>query len=367
MQEALPPGDFHIQEERRLCYVAFTRARQRLLLSTLTGPRKKPSVFLEDILRHPTSAARIEQTEPKPDAAGKAPTIQTGQAALFGRPKDTAFHSRITEWAKDNDGLEIAEPLPLNHSALRTFKDCPLKYKLEHLWHLRGHSNPAMVFGSIMHRTLAEFFRARQKNPSLPLEELKHLYDLQWEATIWPFPDDHQREDYRASGWEQLETFYAQQAGLSVTVLDMEKNFEWKWEDVVLTGRIDQINQLAEKKVELVEYKTGKPQTEKQIEKSPQLALYALAAERELQYKPERLTLYNLTSNEPHSFSPEEKILNKVLDDIRDTAARIRARAFPATPNFFCRTCDYRTLCPAQEQNLSIGLPENEEEKISAG
>src|SRR5271157_4813208 len=55
MKEELPRGDFHIQEERRLFYVALTRARDRLTLTTIANSNKnsKPSVFLEDILMDP--------------------------------------------------------------------------------------------------------------------------------------------------------------------------------------------------------------------------------------------------------------------------------------------------------------------------
>src|SRR5689334_24674019 len=53
MKEEKPRGDFHIQEERRLFYVALTRARQQLTLSTIVNKRKKESPFLEDFLQNP--------------------------------------------------------------------------------------------------------------------------------------------------------------------------------------------------------------------------------------------------------------------------------------------------------------------------
>src|SRR6202789_2636561 len=53
MKEEKPAGDFQIQEERRLFYVALTRARQRLTLSTITNKRKKHSPFLDDFLMDP--------------------------------------------------------------------------------------------------------------------------------------------------------------------------------------------------------------------------------------------------------------------------------------------------------------------------
>ena len=363
MKEALPSGDVLVQEERRLCYVAFTRARQRLLLSTLTGKRKHPSVFLEDILRQPKIAAKIRQFEPRLPAEQAAPAAAPAkkQSVLFGRSPEMALYSRIAEWASDAANSEVAEPLSLNPSSLDTYDRCPLKYKFAHLWNLRGLPTPALIFGSIMHRTLAEYFRARQLQPDLSQEELLHIYEVQWEATGWPFPDEYQREEYFTGGREQLQTFHEKLAGQNIRVLEMEKTFEWNWEDIVLTGRIDQINKIEGRKVEIVEFKTGAPQPPKKIEKSQQLALYALAAEHQLQYQPEKLTLYNLTSNEPHSFEPAEKTLTKALEGVRAAAANIRAGEFAPKPNFFCRSCEYRTICPAQEQDFTLEMKEQAE------
>ena len=66
MKEELPRGDFHIQEERRLFYVALTRARERLTLTTVLHKRSRPSVFIEDIL----SARQGGETKRGTDLAG---------------------------------------------------------------------------------------------------------------------------------------------------------------------------------------------------------------------------------------------------------------------------------------------------------
>src|ERR1700674_2066033 len=67
MKEEQPQGSFHIQEERRLFYVAVTRARHRLTLNTVVHKRSKPSPFLDDILMDAQIKRRdIEQIAPVP-------------------------------------------------------------------------------------------------------------------------------------------------------------------------------------------------------------------------------------------------------------------------------------------------------------
>jgi len=133
-------------------------------------------------------------------------------------------------------------------------------------------------------------------------------------------------------------------------VLHQEKTFELPLENnIVVTGRMDQINRLGPREVEIVDYKTGKPRLEKDAQKSLQLSLYALAAREVLELEPARLTFYNLTTNEPVSASRGEEQLDEALAAVQEVAADIRARRFPAQPGYYCRNCEFQPLCPAYE------------------
>jgi RecB family exonuclease len=128
--------------------------------------------------------------------------------------------------------------------------------------------------------------------------------------------------------------------------------------EVLLEGRIDQINPLVpharegERAVELVDYKTGKPRSQKDADKSLQLSVYALAAQEQMRLRPVRLTFYCLTNNEPVHTVRTEQDLKAVRAEILTVADRIRQNHFPAVPGFVCRFCDYRPICPAHEGNF---------------
>ena len=65
----------------------------------------------------------------------------------------------------------------------------------------------------------------------------------------------------------------------------METSFSLDLGEVSLEGRIDQINPLdqgGERTVELVDYKTGKPRSQKDADQSLQLSVYALAAQEQM-------------------------------------------------------------------------------------
>jgi RecB family exonuclease len=124
--------------------------------------------------------------------------------------------------------------------------------------------------------------------------------------------------------------------------------------DVLITGRMDQVNRIEGKRVEIIDYKTGRPKDPKKAALDFQLSVYALAAKEVMELEPERLLLYNLMTNEAVVTTRDAKALAMTKTTIADVAAQIRAREFPAKPGFGCKYCDYKPLCPAHEQLVPI-------------
>ncbi|HKV27466.1 MAG TPA: ATP-dependent DNA helicase [Candidatus Acidoferrales bacterium] len=359
MKEEQPKGEFRIQEERRLFYVAMTRARKLLTLSTIVNNRKKWSPFLEDILEDPKlKAAHAEQLTPKVNVPKEDETVGSLPAdprlpQLFPAiPENSRAYSRIALWAKAFHP-PLGEPLQLSASAIETYKSCPMKYLLQQVWGIRGGPQAAMTFGSVMHLTIREFVREIRKERRVPFEEVMGIFEREWSAA--GYQDDYQEEEYRKAGREQLQAFCESYSRMPADVMHQEKAFELPLDpNVVIIGRMDQINRLEERQVEIVDYKTGNPKRAKQADQSLQLSLYALAAQEVLEVEPERLVFYNLTTNEAVATTRDTKALKKARDAVAEVADLIRAAEFPARPGFICRYCDYRPICPAHEHLISI-------------
>jgi DNA helicase II / ATP-dependent DNA helicase PcrA len=369
MKEEQPKEDFHIQEERRLFYVALTRAKRHLTLSTIVNRRKKPSPFLDDFLRNGTIQRRdVNQFEPKvsvlpPEelpatATVSAPTESASlQGQLFSLIELPRAYSRVALWAKSFHPPR-PEPLQLSSSAITTYEQCPMKYLFRHVWGIRGGPRPETTFGNVMHSTIREFVSAYRKGGKVSLEDLWMIYDREWSSA--GFPDDYHEEEYRRAGREQLEVFHRRYTAAPPEALHQEKGFELPLpDDVVVTGRIDQINRMADGGIEIVDYKTGKPRSEKQAEDDLQLSVYALAAREVLDLEPGRLVFYNLMTNEEVAGTRDTKALAETRDRIAAVADQIRAREFPARHGFGCNRCDYRPLCPAHEQLITIRSGDN--------
>ena len=359
MKEEQPKGEFRIQEERRLFYVALTRARRLLTISAVINRRKKPSPFLEDILAEPRlKKAHAEQLKPKVRLPKEEETVGSFPAhPLFPQlfpavPADSRAYSRIALWAKAYHPPS-GEPLQLSASAIETYRTCPMKYLLQQVWGIRGGPQAAMTFGTVMHLTIREFVREIRKRRSVPFEEVAAIFDREWHAA--GFQDDYQEQEYRRAGLEQLRAFCESYASAPADVLHQEKAFELPLDpNVVVFGRMDQINRIGPKKIEIVDYKTGNPKREKQAKDSLQLSLYALAAQEVFELEAERLVFYNLTTNEPVATTRDAKALGKAKTIVAEVGDEIRAGEFPARPGFNCRYCDYQPICPAHEQLISI-------------
>ncbi|MGB0036423.1 MAG: ATP-dependent DNA helicase [Candidatus Acidiferrales bacterium] len=359
MKEEQPKGDFQKQEERRLFYVALTRARQNLTLTTIVNKRKSASPFLEDFLMNPKiqrfDAAQLApkiELPPAEETTGPAPD-PADPVQLFGPAGENArAYSRVALWAKAYHPSQ-PEPLQLSASAIDAYESCPMKYLFQYVWGIRGGPHAAMTFGNVMHTTIKQFVAEIRKRRKIPFDEVAAIYEREWSSA--GFPDDYQEEEYRKAGLEQLENFCRSYSAAPADVLSQEKSFEFPLEhNVVVTGRMDQVNRIGAKQVEIVDYKTGKPKDAKKAAESLQLSVYALAAKEVLDLDPARLVFYNLTTNEAVAAARDAKTLAKTKQTISEVADQIRSGEFSAKPGFLCAYCDYKPLCPAHEQLISI-------------
>ncbi len=356
MKEELPEGDFHIQEERRLFYVALTRAQDRLTITSLTEKKGKVPVFIEDLLMDPALKHRdVLQSAPKLKNQAPRPTLlplPSPAAELFPVSEEPPrIFSRIARWAEEFHP-PTPEPLKLSSSAVENYRKCPQQYAFSYLWSFKEGPRATLTFGSVMHTTIKRFIEQLKKGVLLPFAEVQRIYETEW--TSAGFEDDYQEAEYKKDGLEQLKAFHETILGAPPQILEQEKAFELPLaNDVILTGRMDQVNSLGRNEVEIVDYKTGKPKKDADARKDLQLSIYALAAKEIFEWNPVRLVFHYLQTNQVKVTSRDATQLDDAEKTIQEAAADIRAAQFPATPGFACRSCAYKPICPAHEESLS--------------
>ena len=352
MKEELPQGDFHIQEERRLFYVALTRAEDRLTITTVTEKRNKVPVFIEDLVMEPAVKRRdLLQLAPKvkkQEHAGGSDN-KPASAELFPSGEELPkIFSRMATWAEQYRP-PTAEPLKLSSSAIENYRKCPQQYAFGYLWSLKEGPRATLSFGSVMHTTIKRFVEQLRKGVKLPFEEVQRIYETEWSSA--GYEDDYQEAEYKKDGLEQLRTFHASMLAAPPNILHQENGFELPLEnDVILTGRMDQVNALGRNEVEIVDYKTGKPKKDADARKSLQLSIYALAAKEIFEWNPVRLVFHYLQNNETQVTTRDARQIDQAEKIIQETAADIRAKEFPPKPGFSCRGCAYKLICPAHEE-----------------
>jgi DNA helicase-2/ATP-dependent DNA helicase PcrA len=331
----------HEQEERRLFYVAMTRAKDTLAIYANEGKSKndpKPTKFLREFMADlgyrkfwtTHSAAAVQDT-------------------LFAEEEQRIAleHSKVAAWLLMEPSANFVTGL--SASSIEIYEQCPLRFKLEREWNLPREVSAALHYGSAMHGVLRSFYDALRFQREISDEDL--LEQFRAALATAGVADRYQYELYLRQGREQLRQFLdAARQGDPPAVLDTEYKFELPVGSSKLVGRIDRLDGTGLDTVAIVDYKTGKPKSQEDADESLQLSLYALAAKEKLGKRADRLIFHNLEDNTAICTTRTDGELEAAKLRVQEVAEKIARQEFSPDPGYHCAFCPYRNLCPATEK-----------------
>ena len=325
VKEILLEGDMHLEEERRLFYVAMTRAKTGLYFSYADNyggvRKKKPSRFLYEI-----KMAKEEKDE------------EEAQQFL-----DLTF-SQATKIEKEKELASVKLPEKFSFTQLKAFETCPKQYRFAHILMVPTLGRHAFSFGKSIHNTLHEFYSRIQKGKIPTKDELLKIYETNW-IDDWYETKDHEKQR-KESGLKALENFYEfNKKSFQKAPKYLEQPFNIKIGEYTIKGFIDRVDEIGDDQVEIIDYKTGNlPKSDKQMDLE-QLLIYALACEEVFKEEPALVTYYYIEDNKKFSFQPTEEAKEEIRERVQKTIAEIMRSDFKATPSWKCKFCDFYQIC----------------------
>lgn len=349
VKEILPEGDVHLEEERRLFYVAMTRAKEGLFFSYASDyggvRKKKPSKFLEEI-----------------------GIIDDKKTKIKNVARDQSKQLKITSKTevKVDNNINIPLPSHFSYTQLAAFANCPYQYRFAHILKIPRKGKAVFSFGQSMHLTLQKLFelilekrglgqaslfdkKSKDGKIKINLDEILKLYEKNWVGD-W-YENKKQKEEYFKKGKDILKDFFEKYKDNWPNVVSLEQGVNLKLEGYRIYGKIDRIDDLDNNEIQIVDYKTGNPKDGEKIglEDKEQLLIYKMAIEQATKKKVRNLQFYYLDNNSELNFSGDEKdvanVKDKIVEKMKNIEGAIKENSFPPQPSLLCKYCDFNDIC----------------------
>ena len=245
------------QDERRVCFVAMTRAKRELLMicpRELTVGEKSRAIAPSGFFSEMGSLAEGEGSIRDPE-----------QASLLLRPKPVLIDGALRGYLE-----ERLKTFALSPTALSRFLHDPREFLLVDLLQQPEHFDEASVrslgYGSAVHWALKSWAVARKEQREF--SEMHFLDAFDWYLRERTILTESQRSALLALGQDALPMYFRQKLSGSAPVLyAIERDYRAHLAGVPLKGKIDRIDVASPSsaKATVIDYKTGRAKTDAEI------------------------------------------------------------------------------------------------------
>ena len=306
-----------IDDERRLFYVALTRAQKFLHMTWAPTPNnnqaKAPSDFFSEV-----------------------------QASKFVKRRRQSYAQR--ERLTPIPSSSVANVL-LSFSDLKYFFECPYQFKLRILYGFNAPLAEALGYGKSLHDALAEVHKRALEGEYISPDEAENLVERHL-RTPYAYPALREKLENAAN---KVIAGYIEQNSKDFDNLEFsEKTIEIALGDgVTVKGRIDLVKRLDTGEVTIVDLKsTERAQAEEVTEL--QLHIYALGYQKLTGRDADYVEIYELDEQKPKSRPVDEEFIADVKQQVNNAARALHQNTLEPQPRTrSCNACDYRNLCSA--------------------
>jgi DNA helicase II / ATP-dependent DNA helicase PcrA len=331
--------------ERRLMYVAITRA-ERFLFISHSG--NSTSRFIKELV-------------PLMNKSGGLVTANSKQLLKELRYAPKEHHRDVR--------------LATSFSDLRYYLECPHDFYLRKVLGFAPTIDQAFGYGRGVHNLMRAIHSDPKKWAALAKDrnalerEIRELVDRG--LFYLRYTTGGPAANMRAKGVRIVADYVQRYAPeMRELTFEPEKEFETlvEYEDgnggALISGAIDIIRQDDPPRVTLIDFKSGDPESDKhqklnEEEMQFQVALYAVAARKELQYQPDQGLVRYLDADDKSKSELrvplDSNSLMEVKKEVAKTALKIRERHFVEGPaaqpggDQRCPTCDFIGFCGMKE------------------
>lgn len=361
-ESEIEPRDLHKMEERRLFYVALTRAKKELYITTAEdygGKRaKRISPFVLEALEFTNQ--EVQKTK------------LSAKEFIARFEKTDVVHTLPKRfWEQD--------VIVLNPHQIDDYLSCPKKFEYVHVLRIPILKDHRVVYGSSIHKAIEFYYRSKIAEKVVSVEELYNVFEESWKSEGF-ISAEHEQKRFEA-GKKALVEFFDRENGGALPVA-VEAPFGAYFEDLVentkvrINGRYDAVfknadnadptrsadntdnfsaksavEKSARSVVEIRDFKTSEVEEDDKAEdkakKNRQLAIYALAYEQMEGKLPEFVSLYFVDTGKLGKVTKKPADIEKTREEIAQVVKGLLKNDFKAKPNYGeCSWCAYSSDCP---------------------